>query len=275
MTVPAANAAAITAVVADSARAATDTAGGPADDLRATEGVADAGEPGATPGVAQQLSGDPRPVTGTAGIPASGFADTAPSASGARIDALAMGGAEAPAARGPDPVVDPDAAFDVAFRRRAPRLDCRAETPDDRAFLIAQWIACSPLADRLPDAILVQQAEWQLDAHAHAHPRAMRRIATLDDRPIGRIMIDWDGPESYGVDMAVLPEFRATGVGLNLLRAWLAVCDRRGQGAWTEALADNPVGRIHAHLGFVADPPDRYGSPVIALRRPVRATSAA
>ncbi|WP_343519268.1 GNAT family N-acetyltransferase [Sphingomonas sp.] len=168
-------------------------------------------------------------------------------------------------------MIDPHARFDEAFAARAPRLDCRPETPVDSAFLTGLAIACSPLAGTLPEPMLVQQAEFQHAAHNAAHPRAMQRIVTCGGQPIGRIMVAWEASESHGVDIAVLPEARATAAGLHLLRAWLDVVDQLGLSARLEVRADNPAGRIYGRLGFVPVPDPAGWSPIVTMLRAARA----
>lgn len=167
-------------------------------------------------------------------------------------------------------MIDPSARFDEAFAARAPALACRAEQAADSAFLTDLAIACSPLAGTLPEPMLAQQAAFQHAAHNAAHPRAMRRIALRGDRPLGRIMVTWDAHESYGVDIAVLPDARATGMGLHLLRAWLDVVDRLGLPARLEVRADNPAGRVYARLGFTAVLDPAGWSPMVTMLRPAR-----
>ncbi len=167
-------------------------------------------------------------------------------------------------------MIDPQAAFDVAFHQRAPLLRCRPAVREDTDFLIAQFIACSPLTATLPVEMVLQQAEWQIAAHDGAHPRAMRRIATQNGRPIGQIMIDWEGVDVHGVDMAVLPDARSTGVGLHMLRALVSVCDLLGKGVRVEVVGNNPVQRIHARLGFMPIEDTNFGSPITTLFRQPR-----
>lgn len=166
-------------------------------------------------------------------------------------------------------MMDPNNSFDTAFAAHGPRLACRPQDASDAAFLIELAIACSPVAGMVPQAMLLQQAEFQHAAHDGAHPLAMQRIAMLDGEPVGRIMIDWDTPESHCVDVAVLPGHQRKGVGLALLRAWLAVADRRGQPARLEVRADNPAAHLYQRLGFQPVPDPHGWSPVVTMRRTV------
>jgi ribosomal protein S18 acetylase RimI-like enzyme len=79
----------------------------------------------------------------------------------------------------------------------------------------------------------------------------MRRIVGVAGVRAGRIVIDWGADHiSHGVDIAVLPELRSTGVGLHMLRAWLEVADH---GAWTCTLdvnSNNRAALLYRRLGF-------------------------
>ena len=168
-------------------------------------------------------------------------------------------------------MTDPHASFDAAFAARAPGLGCRPERAADAGFLTDLFIACSPLRTMLPVPMLVQQAAFQHAAHRAEHPNAMWRVTMSGDRPIGRIVVDWSGRESYGVDIAALPDARATGVGLHMLRAWIDVVDRLGLPARLDVRADNPARNIYRRLGFAPAPDKGIWSPVATMLRPARA----
>lgn len=164
-------------------------------------------------------------------------------------------------------MIDPHASFDDAFAVRAPRLGCRPEAASDAAFLTDLAMTCSPLAGMLPEPMLLQQARFQHAGHNAEHPHAMQRIVMLDGQPIGRIMIGWGEAETYGVDIAVLPDFRATGAGLHMLRAWLDVADLLGVPARLDVRADNPAARIYWRLGFRPVPDPGGWSPIVSMLR--------
>ncbi|MBD3730131.1 MAG: hypothetical protein IE933_10535 [Sphingomonadales bacterium] len=163
--------------------------------------------------------------------------------------------------------MDEAAAFDDAFRRRAPAFRLRAEENTDREFLMSLACACSPLAVTLPRILLEQQARMQLDAHRFAHPEAMYRIVEDDEGPRGRIIVDWKaGGGSHGVDVAVMPGKREGAPGLQMLRSWIEIADRFGLSSRLEVLHDNTAFRIYERLGFavVGD----HSSPMLVMIRP-------
>ena len=174
----------------------------------------------------------------------------------------------APPNRSSDPFVDnaPSHVFELAFRDMAPALTLREETTDDADFLAGLFIACSPLATMLPPAMLRHQAVIQQAAYADAFPGAMRRIVVVSGVPIARLLVEWEHATTHCVDIAVLPDHRATRAGSLLLEAWLAVADARGLVARLSAQPDNPAMRLYARLGFVADA-EEEPSPVVTMRR--------
>lgn len=169
-------------------------------------------------------------------------------------------------------MIDAEAAFDASMLRRQPYVQMREEADSDASFLTQLFADCSPMAGVLPDEMLAQQAEFANGGFRAAYPDAMRRIACVEGKPVGRIMIDWDcGGQSHGVDIAVLRSARSGGLALAMLRAWLEVADHLDRPCTLEVLATNPAMRIYRRLGFgpTADA-DEY-QPVIDMLRPMRA----
>jgi ribosomal protein S18 acetylase RimI-like enzyme len=168
-------------------------------------------------------------------------------------------------------MINPDAAasaFDAEFARRAPHLGIVPETGHHRRALHDLMIACSPLRNLLPAALLDLQFESQSNSFHSFHPRAMRRIVTHAGQPIARIIIDWEKADvSHGVDIAVHPNHRRSGAALAMLRAWIAVADASGRVATLDVIADNPAKLIYQRLGFI-ELSAEAGSPHTFMERP-------
>ena len=140
-------------------------------------------------------------------------------------------------------------AFDRAFQGRSDRLSIRPERAEDLPFVRGLAERCSPLADVLPAQLLAQQAAAQEASHRSEYPSAMRRIVSANGIPVGRIVIEWrsDGV-THGVDIAVLPEFRSSGAGLQMLRAWLDVADSMESLSTLYVRSNNPVLALYRRL---------------------------
>lgn len=152
-----------------------------------------------------------------------------------------------------DHEVDRDAShmFDQILARRAPELRIVAEDETHRPFLSELSIACSPLRGMLPEPVVVQQAAFRETGYRTDYPSAMRRIVLAQDRPVGRIMIDWSTDDAaLLVDIAVLPEMQRAGVATAMMGAYLEVVDHHRQSAALQVMRDNPALDWYSRLGF-------------------------
>lgn len=169
-------------------------------------------------------------------------------------------------------MIDPDAAalaFDAEFLGRAPHLGIAPETPLHRPALRDLMIACTPLRDLLPEALLDLQFASQDDSFRASRPHAMRRVVTQEGVPIARIIIDWQAPGiSHGVDIAVHPDHRSSGAALAMLRAWITVADASGFVCTLDVIATNPAKRIYQRLGFVTQPGEPDAPYNVMVRQP-------
>lgn len=158
--------------------------------------------------------------------------------------------------------------FDEAFLRRAPGLAIRGETAADGGFLAKLFAVCSPLASVLPPALLEVQSSSQQASYRQSHPTAMRRIVLHNGVPVGRIVVDWNvAGVSHGVDIAVLPQTRATLAGPHMLRAWLEVADRLGRPCSLDVLADNRARLFYRRLGFALEERHDPDTPIEFMTR--------
>ena len=159
--------------------------------------------------------------------------------------------------------------FDAALTARAPHLGVEPEDIRHRPLLLGLMIACSPLAGLLPPPMLEMQFDGQDIGFLAEWPLATRRVVTLGDAVVGRIILDWQADDrSHGVDIAVHPAHRSSGAGLAMLRAWIDVADRSGRRCTLDVIADNPASRIYRRLGFVEREGDS-GSPYLFMERPL------
>lgn len=167
-------------------------------------------------------------------------------------------------------MTEPEAAFRAAMARRMPHVEMRDEADADLKFLHVLHISCSPFAGVLPEPILLQQAEFANRGFKAGFPHAMRLIAMLDCNPVGRFMVDWNGPSAHGVDIAVLKHARTSGLGLRMLQSWVVVADQLNLPCTLQVLAENPARKIYQHLGFIETGNAEDFQPMIAMERKAR-----
>jgi ribosomal protein S18 acetylase RimI-like enzyme len=157
-----------------------------------------------------------------------------------------------------NPDTGPDAAaraFDTQLANRVQGLEVTAESAEDRTALRDLFAACAPHGALLAGPLLELQFASQDATFRANRPLAMRRVLRLSDTPIARVILDWHVPgASYGVDIAVHPDHRASGAGLAMLRAWIAVADAQGRACILDVIAQNPARMIYRRLGFVEQP---------------------
>jgi len=166
--------------------------------------------------------------------------------------------------------------FEAALRRRSPRLEARPEQAGDRHFILELTATCSPIASLLPQSVLEQQSAAKEASHRAQHPDAMRAIVSVDGAPAGRIVLDWTkNGNSHGVDIAVLPQFRSSGAGLHMLRAWLDLADSVGVLCTLEVASNNPAAQIYRRLGFRPEAAGSSSDPFLRMIRPPRRAEAA
>lgn len=151
------------------------------------------------------------------------------------------------------------------FSAQCPEFGLRTQCGDDADFLMALFIACSPLVATLPTAMAEQQARFQNMGHEASHPNASRFIVQSGGHPVGRIVIDWntDG-ESHCVDIALNPETQGNGVGTKLLLAWVRESSLLQRDASLQVLSDNPAFALYKRLGFVET--EASDQPAVTMR---------
>ena len=130
---------------------------------------------------------------------------------------------------------------DLAFQR------VLFETARPDAALLAAW----PEAARAP--FLDQQFHFQTTHYARTHAEADRFIVVAKGRPIGRLIVDRAAAEWCIVDIALLPDWRGTGLGTVLLqKVQSAAAQARASCIQLTVEMHNPARRLYERLGFVA-----------------------
>jgi len=92
--------------------------------------------------------------------------------------------------------------------------------PDDEAFLTDLYfttreedVAMWGLPEAQTGPLLEMQYRAQKMQYEAQYPDAKHEIVLLDENPVGRLMSVRDDRELFGVDLAILPEYRSKGIG--------------------------------------------------------------
>lgn len=134
----------------------------------------------------------------------------------------------------------------------------RNETPADSAFRFDLFCRSRPpgedfafLDPSVRDILLRQQFQGQTAGYRAQFPRARHEILEIDERPIGRLIVERNAEALHIVDLAIMPEWRSRGIGARLLRN--LVCEARAAGVLTRfhSFLHNVDGnRLFQRLGF-------------------------
>jgi GNAT superfamily N-acetyltransferase len=134
-------------------------------------------------------------------------------------------------------------------------VSLRPVDPDDEDFLYDLF--CQTAGDGLSgldpetrNALLRMQFKAQLQTYVAEFPRADHKIIVLDDRVIGRVLVERTEAEHRGVDIALLPEYRSGGIGTMLIQELLDEAAGAGKPFRISVVRTNPALHLYERLGF-------------------------
>ena len=132
----------------------------------------------------------------------------------------------------------------------------------------ADELARAPWDQTAKQAFVVMQYTAQDTGYRAAYPDGRFLVVEEDGQPIGRLIVG-DAPDGTVrvIDIALLPEHRAIGIGTALLHDVLAEADARGKPVSLHVERWNPAWRLYARLGFVEV--DGSDDVHVLLQRPV------
>jgi len=107
-----------------------------------------------------------------------------------------------------------------------------------------------PFDDAQKSAFLDQQFAAQFEHYGIHYPTVERNIIESDGKPIGRMWIDEWRDQIRLVDIALMPEWRGSGVGSMLLHDVLRRGERAGKPVTIHVEAYNPALDLYKRLGF-------------------------
>ena len=152
-----------------------------------------------------------------------------------------------------------DALHAVGQALAAPDVEwrLREEAETDRDFVDAlytamRWdeLAAVPWPDDAKHAFLRDQSRLQADHYRRNYPGAALCVIERDQRPVGRFYLYASPSEFRLMDIALVPEWRARGLGERMLRALMAVAQAQHRQITLHVEPNNPAQRLYARLGF-------------------------
>lgn len=138
---------------------------------------------------------------------------------------------------------------------RTPTL--RPAGPKDESFLLRLYgstrneeLALTNWSARERDAFLRSQFELRTRSYRQHYPRADNCVIVLHGVSIGSLIVD-RGPDALTlVNIALLPEYRGTGIGSGLLQELLADAARTFRPLRLSVLKSNRARKLYERLGF-------------------------
>lgn len=135
-------------------------------------------------------------------------------------------------------------------------ISLRPVTPADSNFLLA--VFASTRTDELaalPDPAIAEsfvrmQFNAQQQSCQMAYPKAEHRIIIFRGRPAGRILVDYTAETIRLVDISLLSEFRAQGIGSFLIRRLIGEALDTGKRLMLSVYKFNPALTLYERLGF-------------------------
>ena len=100
------------------------------------------------------------------------------------------------------------------------------------------------------EALISMQFNLQRQQYDSGYPGAEHNIILCDSQPIGRLFVDENEREFTLVDVALLPEWRNTGIGSSLLGGLLTRAARAQKKVRLHVVKSNPARRLYERLGF-------------------------
>ena len=136
-------------------------------------------------------------------------------------------------------------------------LTLRPELPGDEAFLPEAFASTRQNELNLTNwdaptraAFIASQFSAMRAGYAGMFPDGEFSIILLDDKPIGRMVVNRDAGEIHVVDMILLPEFCSRGIGRRLMDGLLSEAMTGRKTVSLHVLKFNRAIRFYERLGF-------------------------
>src|SRR5215203_153909 len=128
--------------------------------------------------------------------------------------------------------------------------------PDDEEFLRELYLesrndlAALPISGDSVHQLLLLQYAAQTKGYIQQFPNASRDIIELDGRPAGRLIVDRQPTQFECVDISLLPQYRNSGIGTEVLKNLLDECASAEKSCVLHVLRTNRAVRLYERLGF-------------------------
>lgn len=159
-----------------------------------------------------------------------------------------------------------------------PSVTLRPAEEEDRPFMLRVYASTrEPELERagMPreqwGAFVAHQFEAQNRAYED-YENTSFEVVLVAGEPAGRLIVARWPEELRVVDVALLPEYRARGIGGTLMRQLIDEAEERGVKASIHVERFNPAQRLYARLGF--RPVAEVGDVYLLLERPPAAAQA-
>ena len=140
-----------------------------------------------------------------------------------------------------------------ARENQKPNLSLREATPDDEPFLFEVY--ASTRIEELEglgwnDDQKLAFISMQFLARERSTPRADNQIIFFNGHPVGRILVDRSEAGILLRDIALLTEYRNTGIGSRLIQDLIKEATSAGKPIQLHVVASSPAVRLYERLGF-------------------------
>ena len=132
-------------------------------------------------------------------------------------------------------------------------LSLREATPEDEPFLLEVYASTRMeelegfgWSDEQKQAFI----KMQFLPRERVYPRVDNRIILLNERPVGRMLVDRSDTTILLRDIALLTEFRNARLGSRLIQDLMNEATAAGKPIQLHVLASSPAVRLYERLGF-------------------------
>jgi len=133
----------------------------------------------------------------------------------------------------------------------------RPATPEDQEFLFALYASTREEEmslwgwdDTQKQMFLELQFRAKFQQYSLSYPQADDDVVLLNGQPVGRMMVDREGPEFTFLDIALLPEYRNRKIGTTLIQQMEQDATNAQKSVVLHVVRTNVAARLYERLGF-------------------------